>query len=96
MDKGVDPYAPAKLGDLLQVAELLGAELQKIHDKLARPTLSFAGTWREGKHYLADDLVQFQGGLWLCVAPTEGARPHASPHWRLIVKKGSLKEEAAK
>jgi hypothetical protein len=57
------------------------------------PSVSFGGTWRAGKEYDENALVQHQGSAWIARAPNRDKRPnehHAT--WRLVVKRGQLTE----
>jgi hypothetical protein len=53
----------------------------------ARPELKDAGPWQSGASYRPGDIVSFQGGAWICKAPTMS---QAFNHecFRLLVKRG--------
>jgi hypothetical protein len=78
------------------LADLIVPLMKRLDALEQRSSLSFAGKWVEGLAYKSGELVQFQGGLWMCTAPTEAARPNSSPHWKLLVKRGAFNEEAAR
>jgi len=52
--------------------------------------LAWAGPWKSGKRYREGQFTQKDGGLWMCLADTEGATPGRSPHWKLLVKRGAF------
>jgi hypothetical protein len=46
--------------------------LDRIAELERRPTLKYAGVWREGKAYPVGALVTRSGGLWLSTEDTAG------------------------
>ena len=73
----------------LQVAMAEISGLRKQVEALKSQSLHFEGVWQAGVYH-ANALVQRQGGLWLALRDTSDQPP--SDDWRLLVKKGSLRE----
>jgi len=73
----------------------LEKRLQQLEQRQAK-SMSWAGAWVRSKHYREGEITQKGGGLWLCLADTEGATPGASPHWRLVVKAGAFNGKDAR
>jgi hypothetical protein len=89
--KDCDAISEAIAGALVEYCEPL---VKRIAALETRPVLSPRGPWKPAKAYAVGDAASHQGGLWMCVAPTQGARPGASAHWKLIVKSGAFREAA--
>jgi len=51
----------------------------------ARKALTFAGPYDITKRYRANDVVQRNGGLWVCLVSTAES-PGQSAHWREIAR----------
>ena len=72
---------------LLDVREKDLATLQAALDK----RLLWRGTWRAGESYVANDLVQDKGTIFVCTAAKSEERPGSGPGWRMLVKTGGAK-----
>ena len=85
--RGVDAGKVAELETLLQRVKQLDQLEARIKVLEARPTLRYAGVWREGLGYEPGTFCTHGGSVWHCNATTT-AKPGASDDWTLAVKHG--------
>lgn len=61
------------------------AEIRTLQD---RPSLKYAGVWKQDKVFGAGNFVTDGGSMWHAERATVGERPGSGDAWTLIVKKG--------
>ena len=81
---------PEKLAEI--VAKGIQVALTPVMARLAaleaKPGVSYAGVYTEGRSYTEGNLATLNGGLWLCLRHGS-VRPGTDPaFWTLIVKSG--------
>lgn len=67
------------------------ASLQSAINSLQLPTsLAWKGQWQSGVSYVKNDLVEFGGSAYVCIADTEGmSSPIDTTKWQLFAAKGA-------
>jgi hypothetical protein len=70
----------------------LRAEIEKLQHRVeqleARPSVKYAGTWKEKNFFGEGVLVTDNGSMWHAKRPSIGERPGQTDAWTLAVKRG--------
>jgi hypothetical protein len=52
------------------------------------PSMQYRDVWKEGESYDVNDVVTWDGSMWICRKPTKGKPGQYNKEWRLAVKRG--------
>lgn len=89
--KSLEDVISTLIAEHMEVAfKELHARLQEGLRAVAKINMHYRGVWREENDYKRDEIMTHEGGVWLALRDSKGARPGdpEDPAWRLIVKRG--------
>ncbi len=81
-------YVDTKFGRLKNENEAIINRLKYLEEQ---PSLKYSGVWESGRNYKRNELVTFEGSLWIAKSATgscPGAVHDQGRTWQLCVKKG--------
>jgi len=61
---------------------------QRVHALEARRGIAYRGVWGPVETYFVNDVITFQGSMWIALSGSTAVRPGDGRAWQLCVKRG--------
>ena len=75
--------------DFVLLVDMIKRKFNELGSRILGERLIWRGEWTEENYYVAKDLSEYGGSVYICIKDCKGKEPLNSGYWNLFVAKGS-------